>query len=323
MNYCYDYLQKNLCGERFDNISGALQNFTEEIVVDLVKEAIKKTKIRTITLGGGVFMNVKANNLISKIKNLKKLFIMPTSGDESLSMGAAIHCYYEKTKNKNFKKSYLENLYLGKDYSEIEEKNAVEKLIKNKKQFLIYKKNINQKAASLLNSGMVIGRCVNRSEWGARALGNRSILARPDNYVMVDKINNMVKKRDFWMPFAPSLLENYFYKFVADNKKSKPYFMTQAYETLKNSDTNKIIAACHLRDKTIRPQIVNKKNNYMYWDLINKFRIMSKIPALLNTSFNLHGHPIVETPKDAIEVFTKSGIDALILNNFLIIKNDQ
>ena len=320
MNYCYDYLQKNLLGERFDNISGALQKFTEEIVVNLVNEAVKKTKISTVTLGGGVFMNVKVNNLISKIKNLKKLFIMPSSGDESLSMGAALHCYYEKTKDKEFHKSYLENLYLGRVYSKIEENNAVKKLMRKNKKFLIYKKNINHKAASLLDSGMVVGRCVDRSEWGARALGNRSILARPDNYIMVDKINDMVKKRDFWMPFAPSLLEGYFYKFVKDNKKSKPYFMTQAYETLKNSNSKNIIAACHLRDKTIRPQLVNKKNNYLYWDLINKFRIKSKIPALLNTSFNLHGFPIVETPKDAIEVFIKSGIDALILKNFLIIK---
>ena len=320
MNYCYDYLQKNLLGERFDNISGALQDFTEEIVVNLIKEAVKKTKISSVTLGGGVFMNVKVNSLISKIVGVKKLFIMPSSGDESLSMGAALHCYYEKTQDKNLSQSKLNNLYFGRQYTNKNEKNAINKLIGKNKKYVIYEKNINVKAATLLNSGKVIGRCVNRSEWGARALGNRSILSRPDNYLMVDKINDMVKKRDFWMPFAPSILENYFNFFVKDNKKSKPYFMTQAYQTIKNSKSNKIIAACHLRDKTIRPQLVNKKENYLYWDLINKFRILSKIPALLNTSFNLHGFPIVETPSDAIKVFTKSGIDALILNNYLILK---
>ena len=320
MNYCYDFLQKNLLGERFDNISGALQNFTEELVVNLVTAAVKKTKINTVTLGGGVFMNVKANNLISKIKEIKRLFIMPSAGDESLSIGAALHCYYDKSKDKNLKKSYLQNLYLGKKNSENEENIAVKKMIGNSTKFLIYKKNINKIAASLINSGKVIGRCVERSEWGARSLGNRSILARPDNYLMVDKINNMVKKRDFWMPFAPSILENSFNKFVKNNKKTKPYFMTQAYETIQNSETNKIIAACHIRDKTIRPQIVSKKHNFLYWDLINKFKVLSTIPALLNTSFNLHGYPIVETPSDAIKVFTKSGIDALILNNYLIKK---
>ncbi len=320
MNYCYDYLVKNLSGERFDNISGALQNFTEEIIVNLISEAVKKTKINTVTLGGGVFMNVKANNLVSKIKKIKKLFIMPSSGDESLSLGAALHCYYEKTKDRNFNKSILKNLYLGKKNSKLDEDYAVKKLIVNNNKYSIFKKNINQIAANLLFSGKVIGRCVDRSEWGARSLGNRSILARPDNYLMVDKINNMVKKRDFWMPFAPSILENYFNDFVKDNKKTKPYFMTQAFETLQNSETKKIIAACHIRDKTIRPQIVSKLSNYLYWDLINKFRIKSKIPALLNTSFNLHGFPIVETATDAINVFKKSGIDALVLNNYLILK---
>ena len=91
MNYCYDFLEKKLTGERFDNISGALQKFTEETVVNLISEAVNKTKINTVVLGGGVFMNVKANNLVSKIKKIKKLFIMPSSGDESLSLGAALH----------------------------------------------------------------------------------------------------------------------------------------------------------------------------------------------------------------------------------------
>tara|TARA_Y100001935_G_scaffold212721_1_gene183316 strand:- start:16 stop:1131 length:1116 start_codon:yes stop_codon:yes gene_type:complete len=320
MNYCYDFLEKNLSGERFDNISGALQKFTEDTVVNLVKEAINKTKINTIVLGGGVFMNVKANNLISNLNNLKKLFIMPSSGDESLSLGAALHCYYEKSNDKKFNKSCLSNLYLGMSYTKNDEVIAIKKLLLKKKKFKIYVNNLNIRAAQLLNNGKVVGRCVGRSEWGARALGNRSILCRPDNYLMVDKINEMVKKRDFWMPFAPSMIESYFEKFVKNNKKTKPYFMTQAFETLQNEHVPKIIAACHIRDKTIRPQLVNKKNNKSYYDLINKFRIKSKIPVLLNTSFNLHGYPIVETPYDAMKVFLKSGIDALILENFLIVK---
>ena len=102
-------------------------------------------------------------------------------------------------------------------------------------------KNLIKKTAQLISAGKTIGWFQGRSEVGARALGNRSILSRPDNYLMVDKINDMVKKRDFWMPFAPSILENYFNFFVKDNKKSKPYFMTQAYQTIKNSKSNKRI----------------------------------------------------------------------------------
>ena len=320
MNYCYEYLEKNLAGERFDNISGALQKFTEEIMVNLVKEAIEKTKINKIVLGGGVFMNVKANNIISKLNKLKHMFIMPSSGDESLSLGAALHCYYEKTNDKDFSKSHLSNLYLGLNYTKKDELRAIQNLFTKKNKYKIYKNKLNETAAKLLDHGKVLGRCVGRSEWGARALGNRSILCRPDNYLMVDKINEMVKKRDFWMPFAPSIMEEHFGKFVRNNNKTKPYFMTQAFETIKNENTSKIIAACHLRDKTIRPQLVNIKNNKHYYDLIKEFKKRTNIPVLLNTSFNLHGYPIVETPNDAVKVFLNSGIDALLLGNFLILK---
>ena len=320
MNYCYDFLEKNLTGQRFDNISGALQKFTEETVVNLISAAVNKTKIKTVILGGGVFMNVKANNLVAQIKKIKSLFIMPSSGDESLSLGAALHCYYEKSKDKNFSKSCLSNLYLGFEYSKKDEENAIKNLIGKQKSFKIYKNNLNELAAKLLEQGKVLGRCVGKSEWGARALGNRSILCRPDNYLMVDKINEMVKKRDFWMPFAPSIMEEYFGKFVKNNNKTKPYFMTQAFETIRNVNTSKIIAACHLRDKTIRPQLVNPKNNKNYYDLIREFKKRTNIPVLLNTSFNLHGYPIVETPNDAVKVFLSSGIDALLLGNFLILK---
>ena len=226
----------------------------------------------------------------------------------------------EKTNDKNFSKSYLRDLYLGLNYTKNDEFQAIKNLFTKKNKFKIYKNKLNETAAKLLEQGKVLGRCVGRSEWGARALGNRSILCRPDDYLMVDKINEMVKKRDFWMPFAPSILENHFEKFVKNNNKSKPYFMTQAFETLKNANTSKIIAACHIRDKTIRPQIVNTMNNRLYYDLINKFKKRTNIPVLLNTSFNLHGYPIVETPKDAVKVFLNSGIDALQLGNYLILK---
>ena len=139
MNYCYDFLEKKLTGERFDNISGALQKFTEETVVNLISEAVNKTKINTVVLGGGVFMNVKANNLVSKIKKIKKLFIMPSSGDESLSLGAALHCYYENSKEKNFSKSFLNNLYLGFEYSKKDEQGAIQNLLLKKRNILFIK----------------------------------------------------------------------------------------------------------------------------------------------------------------------------------------
>ena len=195
MNYCYKHLSSKLNRKRFDNISGAIQKFTEDILLEFVKSAIKKPKLKKLVFGGGVFMNVKANKLISKLKEIEDFFFMPSCGDDSLSFGAALHFYYQKTKSKNFKKSSINNLYLGNKY-EIDEENKIlnKYKLKSKNKFIIYKKNLNSIAAKLLKDGKVIGRCADRAEWGARALGNRSIIARPDNYLIVDKINEMVKK---------------------------------------------------------------------------------------------------------------------------------
>jgi len=320
MNYCYEYLCQNLSRQRFDNVSGAIQKFTEQILIKFVKASIKKTKIPNLVLGGGVFMNVKANMLITKLKEVKKIFFMPSCGDESLSMGAALYFYYLKSGDKDLNKSKINNLYFGHEFSKLEEEKVIKKKFKDKSLFKIIKTNLNKNTAKLISNGKVIGRCVGKAEWGARALGNRSILARPDNYLIVDKINQMIKQRDFWMPFAPSILEQHAFKFFEIGSKNHPYFMTLAYQTKNNKFAKLLSAASHIRDKTIRPQLVNKKVNNQYYELINEFYKLTKIPALLNTSFNLHGLPIVNSPSDAANVFLKSGLNGLLLNNFLVLK---
>jgi carbamoyltransferase len=321
MNYCYEFLEKNLSGERFDNIAGAVQSFTEDLLVELVSAVIKKTKIKNIILGGGVFMNVKANNLISKIKTLKRLYIMPSSGDESLSIGAALHCSYKYSKKK-FSSSVLKNLYLGDEFTINDEIKEIKKLKLARKNIKYYKfkKNLNVEVARLLAKGYVIARCAGRAEWGARALGNRSILSRADNYLAVEKINSMIKQRDFWMPFAPVIIKEHQKKYFNNPKKISCNFMTIAFNSLKNKNYKHIVAASHLRDKTIRPQLVDKISNPDLYQILKKFYKITGISALINTSFNLHGQPIVNSPAEAIDVFFKSGLDYLVLNNFIIKK---
>ena len=319
MNHCYKYLAENLQGERIDNISGALQLFTEEMLKKLVLSAVKKTKISTVLLSGGVFMNVKANHVISKIKSIKKLFIMPSCGDESLSIGAALHSYYQFTSNKNFLKSTLKNLYLG-SYFGINEETIILKKIKKDRKFKIFNKNLNMEAANLLSKGKVVARCCGRSEWGARALGNRSILARGDNYNMVNQINHKIKNRDFWMPFAPIIQDKFKKRYLVDKKNFKnPSFMTMTYDS-KEKYFNEIICGSHTKDKTIRAQVLKKSSNPQLYDLFNKYNKKTKLGCMLNTSFNLHGYPLVDSPKDAMYVFLNSELDALLLNNYLIVK---
>ena len=265
-------------------------------------------------------MNIKANKLISEIPELKKVFFMPSAGDESLSIGASLYGYY-KNFNKPIK-SNLKNLYFGKNYSHHESKNDIKILCnryKTKYQIIKNDKKYN-KIAKLLASNKIIARCCERSEWGARSLGNRSILCRPDNLENVSLLNNAVKQRDFWMPFSPVILEKHYKDFIINKKNTSPYFMSSAFDT-KIKYRSKIIASIHPIDFTARPQVINKSINFEFYKLLNEFYKLTKIPSLLNTSFNLHGEPIVETPEDAIRVFFLSKIDVLILNKYIIIKN--
>ena len=322
MNYCYKYLAKNLEGERIDTVSGALQMFTEEILEKLVDSAVKKTKISSVILSGGVFMNVKANHVISKNKKIKKLFVMPSCADESLSIGAALYLYYQNYSKTDYSRSILKNIYLGNEFDKHSELKELKK-IKSKNKFKIILKNLNSEAASLLSKGKVVARSCGRSEWGARSLGNRSILARSDNYNMVNQINEKIKNRDFWMPFAP-IIQDKFKKRYLINKRNftNPSFMTMTYES-NSKYYNEIICGSHTKDKTIRAQVLKKSNNPQLYDLFNKYVKKTKLGCMVNTSFNLHGFPLVDSPKDAIYVFLNSEIDALLLNNYLIVKKHK
>ncbi|OCW83197.1 hypothetical protein AKH21_01830 [Pelagibacteraceae bacterium GOM-A5] len=297
--------------ERFDNICGALQKYTEELTSEWVTNISKRLKFNNIMLVGGVAMNVKNNLQLSKLKKIKNIFVPLSPDDSSLSMGAIY--YYNSIINKNI--SYpIKNAYLG---PKINFNFNVNKLAKN---YSIKTKNINSIASHLLSEGKIIGRVVGRAEFGARALGNRSILADPSNIESVKKINETIKNRDFWMPFAASVLERkankYFY--LNDNILNYEY-MTKCLDTTIEGQ-KKLKSAVHPYDKTCRPQIIKKNSNKDYEDLIFKFGKITNIYALLNTSFNLHGYPIVNDIKETLYIFKNSNLEALIINNEILIK---
>ena len=316
----YFSIKKLIDSKRFDAVAGALQKYTEELIEKWVFNCIKKTKINNVCLAGGVAMNVKANLILSKLKNLKSIYVPASPDDSSQSMGAC-YAYYTNYYNNSLKKinrpTHLENAYLGYNVNLENDLEILKKL--NNKKYIIKKININAIAADLINSGKIVGRVVGNAEFGARALGNRSILANPKNNDIKKKINEKVKNRDFWMPFAASVLEKYSKKYFNISYTDGYNFMTNCVETTKLGK-RLLKAALHPYDETCRPQILRKGINPDYEDLINKFGKKSGVYGLLNTSFNIHGQPISNNIKDAVKVFVKTDLDALILPGCIIIK---
>lgn len=316
----YKLLDKPFKNERFDNISGAIQKLTEEVITKWVNAAIKKTGVKDIVAAGGVFMNVKANQKIVDLPQVKSLFIFPSCGDESTSIGAA-YFTYQKMRGKNNKLPRIQpikDLYLGSEFGEIE---IGKELAKRKyKKYKVEKhKDMEKVIARMISERKIVARFAGRMEWGARALGNRSILTHPQNLEGVRDINEQIKSRDFWMPFAPSVLSEFMNNYVINPKKVDGSYMILAYDTTKLG-AEKLRAAIHQYDFSARPQEVKKDFNLGYHKLISEFERLTGIGAVLNTSFNLHGYPIVCTPQDALFVFENSGLQHLALENYLVSK---
>lgn len=316
----YFQIKNLLDGQRFDAIAGGLQSYTEDLTIKWFRNLLLKYKNYNICLGGGVALNVKNNLQISKINKIKNIFVPPSPDDSSQSMGACYYNYINEFFNKDMPLP-LTNAYLGYEISN-EKVTDILKFV-DKSKYQIIKKNINYHAVKLLIKKKIIARCSGKAEFGARALGNRSILAHPSHPEVKQNINEKIKNRDFWMPFAASVLDKYAKKyFVLKGNSENYYYMTNCVDT-KKQFINKLSAAIHPYDYTCRPQVVKQTTNNEYYDLIKKFGDKSGVYALLNTSFNIHGHPLVNSEKDAIKVFAESNLDALILGNFLIIKKNN
>lgn len=309
------YLDKVLAPYRFDYVAYAAQRITEEVLARWVKVVINKTNIHDVLLSGGVFMNVKANQKIAKLKEVKNIFIMPSCGDESNAIGAA----YWGNLLINQPPKALKNLYLGPDFEEKEIERAIN-LHSGIKFWQVKKsRNINMEIAKLLATGNIVARCWGRQEWGARALGNRSILADPSKLELVQIINKMIKSRDFWMPFASTIIDVEKERYVKNPKKINAPFMIITFDTTEEGKKD-LRAAIHQYDKTTRPQILERSVNPEYYEILEEFKKLTGRGAILNTSFNLHGYPIVSGPKEALDTFAKSGLLFLALGDYLIQK---
>ena len=307
---------------RFDGIAGALQKFLENKLNQWFNACKKKLKLNTFYFSGGVAQNIKAGMYLNHKDNLKKIIIPPAAGDTSLSIGACFkaahdYCNNNKINNNKYIKE-VNSLYLGYKISQNEINSYLSSNLK-KHKYKIFKNFKSKKIAKDLFDGKVIGRCSGKMEFGLRALGNRSIICDPRYFANINKINSKIKKRDFWMPFTPSILSEDFDKYISNPRKLNAKFMSMAFNTTKEGQKS-LQAAIHPADYTARPQRLEKKDNPEYYQIIKEFKKLSGVGALLNTSFNLHGLPIARSIKDAFHVFENSDLDGLIIENYYFIK---
>ena len=321
------------------DIAASIQKVTEEIMIKLLKSIRKDYNIKNLCLAGGVALNCVANGKILKEKIFDNIWIQPAAGDAGGSLGAALALWYED--NNNLRKSNLEDdmqgSYLGPQYSQkqIEEKlNSVGAIFVT----LNYDDLIDQTAENL-SKEKAIGWFQGRMEFGPRALGNRSILGDPRSDKMQKNLNLKVKFRESFRPFAPSILiedtskwfnldvESPYMLFVSEINSKKKIEMNESQKKLfgiekLNIKRSEIPAVTHI-DYSARIQTVKEKTNKIYYDLISTFKEKTNCPIIVNTSFNVRGEPIVNTPQDAFNCFMGTNLDFLVIGNCVLDKNKQ
>lgn len=302
----------------YADIAASIQVVLEEVLISIAKYVRKKTNLKYLCFAGGVALNSKANWRILKETGFEEIYIQPAAGDSGGALGAALWAYHSVLNNKrNF---VMNNAYYGASESTDE----IEKYLK--KGNIKYKKIKNNeslvdKVTDEMIKGKVVGWVQGEFEWGPRALGHRSILADPKSLKMKDLVNRKIKFREAFRPFAPSTItdkaDNYFE--IGDKKHHYPFKYMLYVVPVKKNKRESLGAITHV-DGTARPQFVDKEVNPLYYELIKSFGVKSGVPVVLNTSFNLKGEPIVNTAKEALSTFNRSGLDILVLHDLIVEK---
>ncbi len=317
----YFWFKERFEGIRFDDIASGMQKHVEQLICEWVRNWVRKTGIRKIVISGGVAMNIKAMMEVAMLDDVEDLFVPGNGSDESTTIGACFRAYAIQCAKNGLDPNdipVIPDLYLGPKYTLKEIREALAKY-----SGLRVEENVSLgKLAKIIAAGHPLARFSGRMEFGARALGNRSILADPRNLGVVRKINSQIKCRDFWMPFAPVIIKERVNDYLVNPKNLESPYMTIGFITTPLAHKD-LIAALHQGDLTARPQILTKEVNLGYYDLIKEFEKNTGVGGLINTSFNLHGEPMVNSPEDALRVFMNSGLDYLVMENILLSKNNK
>lgn len=297
-----------------EDLAATIQTVAEEITTQYIDHWSTLAKKKHIALAGGVFGNVKINQKVHELRNVDSIFIHPAMADEGLAAGAALALAYQLSPNPSeLSTRCLDHVYLGPDFSDA----AVAQALDDEGISYTYHEECEEEIARLISEGYVVARVTGRMEYGPRALGNRSILYRPDEPSVNTWLNANLKRTEF-MPFAPSTLAEDADKCYVgvEGARDAARFMTVTFQC-----TEEMKATCkgvvHI-DGTARPQLVSKEDNPSYYRIIQAFKELTGLSSIVNTSFNIHEEPIVCTPHDAIRAFKIGHLDVLAIGSFIV-----
>lgn len=301
----------------FEDLASGIQSDLEDVVTTFIYDLMKQTGEENIIFAGGVALNSTVNGIMSTAKGVKRLHIPPFPGDEGIAIGCAAFGYSFLARGKPFATGNVKlpfMPYLGKHYSDDHVAQAIDCF----SPWITCTKCVSEKEAALaLSKTEVVAWFNGRSEFGPRALGNRSILADPRSEVMLDHVNKVVKKRESFRPFAPSVLSGHVEEWFEKSDSLSSPFMSL---TKKATKPDLVPAVVHV-DGTSRLQTLQRDQNPTYYDLISQFFQLTGVPMVLNTSFNTAGEAIVESPYDALKCFLNAdGIDVLVFPGLAVRK---
>jgi carbamoyltransferase len=300
--------------QRDMDLAYALQQRFEEIFFHLLNRLHERMPADDLAMAGGCALNSVANGKLFDLTPFRRTYIQPAAGDEGLAIGAALHTYHSVLKQPQ--RHVLEDSYLGPEFSESRIQSALQNAGLESRR--LERESLLEAVADQIAAGNVVGWFQGRMEWGPRALGNRSIVAHPGLPNMKDVLNARIKHREWFRPFAPSILADYQHEYFEHDHPSP--FMLHVYKI--RPEKRKSLCAVNHVDDTGRLQSVTREENPLYYDLISAFHRKTGIPVILNTSFN-ENEPIVCTPEEAIDCFQRTRMDVLAIGPFVVVKPGQ
>ena len=307
--------EKSPSMRHWEDLAWRVQDDTENVLLARARWLCETTGAKNLCMAGGVALNCVANGRVAREAGFENVWIQPAAGDDGIAIGCAYYGWLEILKQR--RSFVMDHSYVGKPYSEQEAASALQKFLVRIQVDARRSDNVCRDTAKLLADQRVIGWFQDRSEFGPRALGNRSLLADPRKPEMKDILNSRVKHRQAFRPFAPIVLAERM-KDVFEGEEDSPFMLIA--KPVRPEWRDKIPAIVHV-DGTARVQTVREATNPMLYRLLKEFEALTGVPVLINTSFNIKGEPIVETPEDAVACFLNTGIDNLILHDTVVSKS--
>jgi carbamoyltransferase len=319
-----DYDAQSRENQKYADLAASIQVVTEEILLAMARGVCERAQTTRLCMAGGVALNSVANARILRETPVTDLYVQPAAGDSGAALGAALFVHHQVLGQP--RRFVMRHAYWGESHGPDAIRSATRANGMSNFKSIAFddEEALLDRVVGLLTDGRVIGWAQGAFEWGPRALGHRSILADPRLPSMKDVVNTKIKFREPYRPFAPSVLQEcapaYFALDDGDAKRQLPAHFMLLVVPVRDQARDKVPAVTHV-DRTARVQVVTRESNARYYRLIEKFGQATGVPVLLNTSFNLRGEPIVNTPAEALSTWSRSGMDALVLDRTIVFKD--